>query len=67
VENTNRVFIKHSKKTKLTTLTEKPEAPVYTGRMMCTDRHFLSFFHVDWYQLVYIPKRKPVVETKWVN
>jgi hypothetical protein len=60
MENTNRVFIKYFKKTKLTTLIVNREALVYTSRRMCTDQHFWSFFHANWYQLVYISKRKPV-------
>jgi hypothetical protein len=67
VENTNRVFIKYSKKIKLSTITKNCEALVYIGSRMCTNQHFLCFFHADWYQSVYVPKMKPVVETKWVN
>jgi hypothetical protein len=67
VERTNRVFLKYSKKTKQTTINEAPEAPVYVGSQQCTDRCFWSFFHTDWYRLVYLNKKKPVVETKWVN
>jgi hypothetical protein len=61
------VFIKYSKKTKQTTINENHEALVYTGRRMCTDQCFWPFFHTDWYRSVYDPKRKLMVETKWVN
>jgi hypothetical protein len=67
VEHTNRMFLKYSKKTRLTTLQENREALVYLGLRMCTDWLFWSFFHADWYRSMYVPKRKPAVETKWVN
>jgi hypothetical protein len=63
----NWVRVVYSKKTALHTLIDNREAPVYMGQWMCTDRWFWSFFHVDWYCLVYLPKCKPVVETNWVN
>jgi hypothetical protein len=39
-EKTNRVFIRYSKKTKLSTLTGNREAPVYSGWRMCINWHF---------------------------
>jgi hypothetical protein len=67
MESGNWVAIVYSKKTSLRTLTDNREAPVYVGRWMCTNQRFWSFFHTDWYRSVYLPKRKSVVETKWVN
>jgi hypothetical protein len=37
------------------------------GQRMCMDPWFWSFFHSSWYRSVYLLKRKPMVETKWVN
>jgi hypothetical protein len=46
----NWVYIKYSKKIYLTTLTGNREALVYVGQRMCTNQHFWSFFHADWYR-----------------
>jgi hypothetical protein len=67
IESGSQVLIVYSKKTVLHNHTNNREALVYLGRRMCMDPWFWSFFHSSWYRSVYLLKRKPVVETKWVN
>jgi hypothetical protein len=67
VECSNHMALKYSKKTKQRTINEAHEAAVYAGIKQSTDLHFWSFFHSDWYRSIYLHKKKPVVETKWVN
>jgi hypothetical protein len=66
-ERTNRVIHRYSKKTKQDTINEACGAPVYSDTQQCIDQHFWSFFHADWHWSVYHHKKKPVVETKWVD
>jgi hypothetical protein len=40
---------------------------MYSDSQQCTDQRFWSYFHSDWYRSIYLHKKKPVVETKWVN
>jgi hypothetical protein len=39
----------------------------YETRRMSKDCRFWSYFHHDWYHSVLMPKKMPVVESKWVN
>jgi hypothetical protein len=39
----------------------------YETRRMSKDHRFWSYFHHDWYRSVLMPKKTPVVESKWVN
>jgi hypothetical protein len=67
VERSNHLAIKYSKKTKQSTINANHKAPVYARNKQSMDRLFWSLFHYDWYHSIYLYKKKPVVETKWVN
>jgi hypothetical protein len=67
IECSNHMAIKYSKKTKQHTINEAHKAVVYASSKQSVDLRFWSFFHSDWYRSIYLHKKKPVVETKWVN
>jgi hypothetical protein len=66
-ERTNRMPLRYSKKTKQQTINEACGAPVYDGSQEFIDRRFWSYFHTYWYHSIYLYKKKPMVDTKWVN
>jgi hypothetical protein len=66
-ECSSHLAIYNSKKLKQRTINDNREAPVYEGSKQSHDPRFWSLFHSDWYQSIYLHKKKPVVETQWVN
>jgi hypothetical protein len=54
-------------KSKQSTINDNRKAPVYEGSKQFRDPHFWSLFHLDWHRSIYLHKKKPVVETQWVN
>jgi hypothetical protein len=66
IERSSHMAIRYSKKTKLCTINDNCEAPVYEGDKQSHDPHFWSLFHFDWYHSIYLNKKRPVVETQWV-
>jgi hypothetical protein len=67
IEWSSHLAIHYSKKSKQITINENREAPVYEGCKRPHDPHLWSLFHSDWYWSIYLHKKKPVVETQWVN
>jgi hypothetical protein len=66
-ERPSHLAIRYSKKLKQSTINDNREAPVYEGSKQSRDPHFWSLFHLDWYRYTYLNKKKPVVQTQWVN
>jgi hypothetical protein len=66
-ERSSHLAIHYSKKSKQSTINDNRAAQVYEGSKQSRDPHFLSLFHLDWYQSINPHKKKPVVETQWVN
>jgi hypothetical protein len=67
IERSSHLAIKYSKKTKQSTINDNREAPVYEGGKQSRGPHFWSIFHSKWYRSIYLHKKRPVVETQWVN
>jgi hypothetical protein len=67
IEWSSHLAIRYSKKSKQITINENREALVYEGCKWPHDPHLWSLFHSDWYWSIYLHKKKPVVETQWVN
>jgi hypothetical protein len=63
-ERSSQLAICCSKKSKQNTINNNHEAPVYEGSKQFCNPHF---FHSDWYRSIHLHKKKPVVETQWVN
>jgi hypothetical protein len=49
------------------TIINQCNCPCYDSAKEGHDPHFWSFFHADWYQLVYQPKQTPVVPMQWMD
>jgi hypothetical protein len=54
-------------KTDFATITAKRQEECYTSRKTVIDLRFWMLFHADWYMSIYLQKRKPVVESQWLN
>jgi hypothetical protein len=66
-ERSSHPAIRYSKMSKQSTINDNREAPVYERSKQSRDPHFWSLFHSDLYWSIYLHKKKPVVETQWIN
>jgi hypothetical protein len=67
IECSSHMAIRYSKKTKQGTVNGNREAPLYVGSKQYRYPHFWSLFHFHWYCFIYLDKKRPVMETQWVN